>query len=164
MRRCLFSIIILLLTGIIAFGQNVTVDDIIAANKPEQFSAAFVQTKHSSLLKDNLVSKGSIVLTKPGKIHIEMTAPEAKVSDYDSFEEMKGFGRRSPSEKDFDITLLEGDGYILKMIPRRSALRQAFTQIVVYVNVNTLIVNKIIVYSRGGDVTTLEFSDIKTVK
>ncbi len=161
MKSKVLILLFLLFSAISMRGQEGKINDILNSNRPRKFSADFIQIKQSALLEKELVSTGRITLEKSGQIHIETITPEQKVTDYNSDDTGKNYGFRLPSEKDFDITLLEGDGYILKMIPKRGNLRQIISQIIVHTDSQTQIANKLMILFRNGDLIQLEFSDIK---
>ena len=82
-------------------------DKIKAANMPrETLQATWHQVKRSTLLVEDLVSEGRVYIQQPDLLRWETTSPVQRVSVMAPGQARGRF--RLPTEKDFDINILEG--------------------------------------------------------
>ena len=160
MRRILL-IATLLLTALTASAQDALLERLKAANTFETLQLSFVQTRHSAMLTEDLTSEGRLVIAAPDRIRWEVLKPYRSV--FTSSGELSVAGRRFriPTEKDFTVTVLEGEDVSLKLLPLRRDLKQLLREVIVHADKNTLRIRSALLISPDGDWTRLEFKDIR---
>ncbi len=122
--------------------------------------ADWSEVKRSSLLAEDLKCSGKVYLKEPSWIRWETTAPFQKVSILSGASEPRG-RFRIPTEKDFEVSLLESEVYSVSLKPLRRDLRQMLEQIVLTVDKGTLILQKVTLITPSGDVSEITFTDVR---
>ena len=136
-------------------------DKIKAANMPrETLQATWHQVKRSTLLVEDLVSEGRVYIQQPDLLRWETTSPVQRVSVMAPGQARGRF--RLPTEKDFDINILEGEEYLVQLTPIRRDLKKMIGQIDLHVDPATLKLRFLTMTSPEGDWTRIEFTDVKT--
>ena len=158
MKR-LIPILFLLCLGTFSRAQEDVLSRILEVNTFSSLQASFTQVRHSSLMTENLESRGKVWLLAPDKVRWEVTAPFSKVTVFNG-DIPSGRRFRLPSEKDFSASVVEGDGLSVVLVPLRRDLKQLFRQIVLTVDPETLLVRKALLVNPEGDWTSLSFSDV----
>ncbi len=150
--------------------------------------ADFTQTRHSPLLKGNLVSTGSISFMAPQKLRWEVRTPSPSVlvinggkvmsssqkgtttRDISADRRFQGIARNITRASSgpfidtsaFDVSVLEGDDeWIFRMTPLRRDLAGLFKEIVISAGKESFLVEKAILLDGDGGSTTLEFSNLR---
>ena len=136
---------------------------IFQANMHSSLQANWNQTRHSEFFADNLLSSGVVYMKQPDKLRWEVSSPVQSVSI------MAGGASRSrfrfPEAKDFDTKILDSDKeYSIILQPKRGDLQQFFSQVILKVEKNRLLIKSALINGDGGDWTLLEFSSIQTDK
>ena len=144
--RKLLLIGLLLCAGFSARAQEDVFSKVKEASLPSTLEASFVQTRHSELLSEDLVSRGHVWLQQPDKVRWEVTSPKFRL----------------PSEKDFKVTVLSSEELTLLLEPLRGDFRQLFTQIILKADPESFRVRSILLKGLDGDSTFIEFQDIRT--
>ena len=136
-------------------------EQIKAANLPEKsFMATWHRVQHSSMLVNELESEGKVYLLAPDKIRWETTEPVKSVSILSP--DAGNRGRfRLPTEKDFNITVLEGDNYTVRLDPVRRDLKQMLGQIALTVDRKSLKILYVMIVTPEGDWQRIEFSKVE---
>lgn len=141
-------------------------DDILArlkaANTYETLEASFVQTRHSALLTEDLVSEGRMVLASPDRLRWEVRKPYKSVFVSEGELAIRGRRFRMPTDKDFTATALEGEDLAVKLVPVRRDLKSVFREIVVHADKQSLQIRSALLITPDGDWTLLEFKDVVT--
>lgn len=160
---------VLLLASLVLSAQDALVERVKAANTFETLQLSFVQTRHSAMLTEDLVSEGRMVMAAPDRIRWEMLKPYRSLfvsggsdSSGPSGSGMTKKGFRMPTEKDFTVTALEGEDITLTLVPVRRDLKQLFRQVVVRADKKTLQIRSALLVTPDGDWTLLEFKDVRT--
>lgn len=111
-------------------------DDILArlkaANTCETLETSFVQTRHSAMLTEDLVSEGRMVLASPDRLRWEVQKPFKSVFVSQGELAIRGRRFRMPTDKDFTATALEGEDLAVKLVPVRRDLKSLFREIIVH--------------------------------
>lgn len=201
MKRVLLYIICLL-TIVSAFGQNgkelvgdqrVKVISEITKNTVgiQSLSCQFTQTKQSSLLVDNAVSKGEMSYSRPKSMRWEYTSPYsyALVVEGDSLSMTGAEGSKKPNqnanrmmkemssliigsingdrlfdERTFSINIYEETGcYRVKMNPKRKDMQRMFQNITFLFGSDDYTVRSVVLTEKSGDATTIYFENL-TIK
>ena len=140
-------------------------DDILArlkaANTYETLETSFVQTRHSAMLTENLVSEGRMVLASPDRLRWEVQKPFKSVFVSQGELAIRGRRFRMPTDKDFTATALEGDDLAVKLIPVRRDLKSLFREIIVHADKKSLRIQSALLISPDGDWTLLEFKNVR---
>ncbi len=155
------------------------------ANAATQTIASdFTQTKHLSLLAENIKSKGKFYFKKEGKVRIEYTSPftylmvmnNGQVMVKDEQKTNKINTRNSKAMQsvnrimidcmqgtvfqntDFNTSAYENNtGYMLSMQPATDAVKKMFRQIDVYMDKKNFDVTRLTMTEQGGDFTDMDF-------
>ena len=135
---------------------------ILAANTFTTLEASFEQVRHSSMLTEDLTSRGKLWLCAPDKMRWEVTSPIRKVSVFNgAVPSARRF--RLPSEKDFSAVTTEEDGLMtVTLIPQQRDYQRMFRSVALTVDAGTLLVRKVLLVHADGDWTSLSFSDVHT--
>lgn len=150
-------------------------------------SADFTETTETPLLKEPLVARGRVFLTKPDSVLWEYTAPEpmrfviAKDEYIGLFPERKraekrdmkrwserifryfGLGQSSKElEKIYDIELRKGAAenggdYLLALTPRKHRMKKAVEEVLLSVDGKTMLPSKIAYEAKDGSRRTIVF-------
>ncbi|MBQ6761404.1 MAG: outer membrane lipoprotein carrier protein LolA [Bacteroidales bacterium] len=161
MRRLILFIAAMVLS-LSASAQPEILDRLKEANAYETLQLSFVQTRHSAMLADNLVSEGRLYLASPDRVRWEVMKPFHSVFVSQGELAIRGRRFRMPSEKDFSATVLEGEDYSIKLIPLRRDLKSLFREIVIHADKRSLQIRSAVLVNPDGDWTLLEFKDILT--
>ena len=141
-------------------------DDILArlkaANTYETLETSFVQTRHSALLTEDLVSEGRMVLASPDRLRWEVQNPYRSVFVSEGELAIRGRRFRMPTDKDFKATALEGEDLAVKLVPVRRDLKSLFREIIVHADKKSLQIRSALLITPDGDWTLLEFKDVVT--
>lgn len=119
----------------------------------------FTQTKHTSLLDEDLVSKGHVTIDAPKTIVWEVTSPYQKVStiDISSDKRMQAMSRKAEFSKKVYVS---DKKYKVVLTPLKRDLKQLFKTIEA-----TFLENgdaeKVVMTDSAGDTTTIEFRNVK---
>lgn len=150
---------LLLLVGAVASAQEpLTLEQVLAANSAPTVKATWHQVRHTELLTENLESDGVLYLEQPDNLRWETLSPVHQLSVF-SGESPKG-RFRMPTEKDFRVSLLEGEEYTFILTPLRRDLKQLFSSVTLKVQRGSLQIQSALLSSVDGDWTFIEFRDI----
>ena len=155
-------IFVLLLAGLAASAQNDILDRLKAANTFETLQLSFVQTRHSAMLTEDLVSEGRMVVAAPDRLRWEVQKPYRSVFVSEGELSIRGRRFRIPTEKDFTATALEGEDLAVKLVPVRRDLKSVFREIIVHADKKSLQIRSALLITPDGDWTLLEFKDVVT--
>lgn len=125
-----------------------------------RLTADFVQTRHSSLLAEDMVSRGKMTLNAPEILVWEYSAPSQKRSEV----KLAGNARYAAMSRkgDFSRTVLGGNGeWKICLKPLKRDLKQLFSSIEVWMDAASGEYSKVILTETSGDSTTLEFSNVR---
>ena len=169
-------------------------DDLFARGRAAQaatksISASFTETSVSSLLRDPLVSTGTLVATLPIRVVMSYSSPTVKTVALDDTrlvvargagqarEEIniaetqrrvqKYFGEASPKQlrELFTITLSsdpKADAHRLEMVPRRRQIGEGIDRLRIWIDRTRLVMTRMVLDYPGGDSKTLDLHDIRT--
>lgn len=152
-------------------------------------AASFVETTTSSLLREPLVARGTLIAAKPLRVLMTYTSPTAKTIRLDETKLIVAWPGRSDREevdiadmqrrvqkyfvdasenelrKSFEITLSSDraldDAYRLDMIPKRKQIRDGLVALRIWIDRTRLVMVKMVMEYPGGDSRTLELHDIQ---
>ena len=139
-------------------------DDVWARVKEVNFPKKSLQASwnriyRSPMLQDDILSEGKVYLRQPDALRWETEKPVKRVTELDS---TQGKGRfRMPDEKDFKITVLEGDTYSVQLTPLRRDLKQLVGQITLTVEKKSYKLLYVTILGVDGDWTQITFSNVK---
>lgn len=139
-------------------------DDVWARVKDVNFPKKSLQASwnriyRSPMLQDDILSEGKVYLRQPDALRWETEKPVKRVTELDS---TQGKGRfRMPDEKDFKITVLEGDTYSVQLTPLRRDLKQLVGQITLTVEKKSYKLLYVTILGVDGDWTQITFSNVK---
>ena len=150
------------LLALTASAQNDILARLKAANTFETVQLSFVQTRHSAMMTEDLVSEGRMVLASPDRLRWEVQKPFSSVFVSEGELAIRGRRFRMPTDKDFTATALEGDDLAVKLVPVRRDLKSLFREIIVHADKKSLQIRSALLISPDGDWTLLEFKDIRT--
>lgn len=114
---------------------------------------------HSPMLQENILSEGTVSLVQPDRLRWETLKPVNRVTLLDGQQDRGRF--RLPQEKDFKVTVLEGDTYSVQLNPLRRDLKQLVGQIVLTVEKKTYKLLNVTILGVDGDWTQITFSNVK---
>jgi outer membrane lipoprotein-sorting protein len=169
-------------------------DDLFARGRVAQAAmksvrASFTETSVSSLLRDPLVSTGTVVATLPIRVVMSYSSPTVKTVALDetrlivdrgqgqSREEInitdtqrrvqKYFGEASAKQlrELFTINLssdLKTDAHLLEMVPRRKQMAEGIDRLRIWIDRTRLVMTRMVLDYPDGDSKTLELHDIRT--
>jgi outer membrane lipoprotein-sorting protein len=190
----LTAIAMLGLAGAAPHQNSDPLDDLFARGRAAQaatksISASFTETSVSSLLRDPLVSTGTLVATLPIRVVMSYSSPTVKTVALDDTrlviargpgqprEEIniadtqrrvqKYFAEASPKQlrELFTITLssdLKADAHRLEMVPRRKQMAEGIDRLRIWIDRTRLVMTRMVLDYPGGDSKTLELHDIRT--
>ena len=169
-------------------------DDIYRRGQPLEQSiktirARFIETTTSSLLKDPLVSEGTLLAVRPADILLNYTKPEKKLLRIDAktllfiwpdkklrqsqdiresqARMQKYFVDKSPDElrRHFTITAVVDPAkpgtWRIDMIPKRKQIQQGVTKIQLWITERTSMLSTMVLTFAGGDTKTMAFTDVE---
>lgn len=114
---------------------------------------------HSPMLQEDILSEGTVSLVQPDRLRWETLKPVNRVTELDGTQERGRF--RLPQEKDFKVTVLEGDTYSVQLTPMRRDLKQLAGQVVLTVEKKTYKLLNVTILGVDGDWTKITFSNVK---
>lgn len=150
--------------------RQAAIDRILQANDLRtslQFN--FIMTRHSSLLTEDLVSRGKAAFSFPDKVRWEVEQPRPSVfvmngaaGDRRRQTLLRNVARLSEggliNETDFDVTVYETPQLCqVDLVPQRRDLGQLFTRITLLTDPATGALRSVVLTETGGDITELEF-------
>ena len=160
MRRLLLISLSLCLWLLPAAAQELPLlDRILAANMPSTLQARWTQVRHSSLLEENLESRGIVALQQPDLLRWEVQSPVVSVTVLNAASARRF---KLPTAADFKATVLEDRQYTVLLEPLRRDLRPLFERIVLQVDKSTLQILDVVLTEPGGDWSRIAFTDVKT--
>ena len=162
MMKRLIILLSFLALSLSASAQNDILDRLKAANAFETLQLSFVQTRHSAMLTDDLVSEGRMFLASPDRLRWEVQKPYRSVFVSEGELAVRGRRFRIPTEKDFTATALEGEDLAVKLVPVRRDLKSVFREIIVHADKKSLQIRSALLVTPDGDWTLLEFKDVVT--
>lgn len=125
-----------------------------------RLTADFLQTRHSSLLAEDMVSKGKMELEAPETIVWEYSSPAAKRSEIN----LSGNARYAALSRkgDFSRSVLTGEKeWMICLEPLKRDLRHLFARIEVRMDKVSGEYTAVVLTEVSGDSTTLEFSNVR---
>ncbi len=160
-----------------------------AARTTTSLESGFIQTKELSVIKDQIVSKGTFYLKKTRLLRWEYTDPFAYliifnkdriyVKDEDKenhislqsnkvFREVNNIligavqGTLLSDTKNFQCSITDlGNQFQATMVPLSPRIKETLSEIILYFNKNDYTVDKLVMREVSGDYTKIEFSDRK---
>ena len=162
MMKRLIILLSCLLAAFSASAQNDILDRLKAANSFETLQLSFVQTRHSAMLTEDLVSEGRMFLASPDRLRWEVRKPYRSVFVSEGELAVRGRRFRIPTEKEFTATALEGEDLAVKLVPVRRDLKSVFREIIVHADKKSLQIRSALLVTPDGDWTLLEFKDVVT--
>lgn len=161
-----------------------------AAAAMPSMTCDFTQTKHLSMLREKMVSKGKMYYRKPDRLRWEYVSPYkytfilngSKVSvagnkrndvidtrNNKLFKEIARImmstvtGRALSDTGDFTITIDETTtAWNVTLVPKRKNIRQMFSKIILKFRRSDCQVQQIELYEKNGDRTEIKLQNIKT--
>ena len=150
----------------------------------------FTQQKTMAMLAEPTVSEGIMSYTAPDKMRWEYTSPysfalvvdgEKITKITDGNEELldaksgrmyqglvniimsSATGKKMFDSSMFDVVINEdGEYWKASMTPRKRDMKRMFNQLFFYFDKQTYVISKVVMTEAGGDITTIQFFDIKT--
>ncbi len=193
MRRFLAIIVCCVSALMTVSGQSALSADVVeklsrAAADVETMTCRFVQTKHLSLLADEMVSRGTMSFKRPGLMRWEYTSPYSYRFVFDGDKVFVGndsrsnvmdaksnkmfgqiarimistvTGRLADAKADFDIAVGgTSESPILTLTPRRREIKQLLKSVDLVLDSSARMVTRISLREKNGDVTDIVLSDI----
>ncbi len=123
-------------------------------------SCSFVQTKHTALLEEDLVSRGRMSVEAPATLVWEYTSPAPKtyttnLNDNRRFQAMA-------RKKDFSREVFSGaKEWKIVLTPLKRDLKQLFAGIEVWMDKASGEFTRVVMTDPNGDTTKIEFSNVK---
>ena len=124
----------------------------------ESLQASWQRIYRSPLLQEEVYSEGVVYIKNPDRLRWETHKPSYRLTLADGTEPRGRF--RLPREKDFKISVLEGEHYSIKLEPLRRDMKQLVGQIVLVVEKNTYKLLYVNIRGVDGDWTQLSFSNL----
>lgn len=127
-------------------------------NFPKQsLQASWQRIYKSPMLQDAVESEGTVALNQPDKVRWETLKPVQHLTELDGTQR----GRfRLPTEKDFKVTVLEGDQYTVQLEPVRRDLKQLVSQIALTVEKKTYKLLYVTILGVDEDWTQITFTNV----
>ena len=127
-------------------------------NFPKQsLQASWQRIYKSPMLQDAMESEGKVALTQPDQVRWETLKPVQYLTVLDGTQR----GRfRLPTEKDFKVSVLEGDQYTIQLEPVRRDLKQLVGQIALTVEKKTYKLLYVTILGVEGDWTQITFTNV----
>ena len=128
-------------------------------NFPQKsLQASWQRVYKSPLLQYAVESEGKVSLTQPDQVRWETLKPVQRVIVLDGTQPRGRF--RLPTEKDFKVTVLEGDQYTVQLDPVRRDLKQLVGQIALTVEKKTYKLLYVTILGLDGDWTQITFTNV----
>ena len=128
-------------------------------NFPKQtLQASWSRIYKSPMLQDALESEGTVALQQPDQVRWETLKPVKRVTVLDGTQPKGRF--RLPTEKDFKVTVLDGDTYTIQLEPLKRDLKQLVGQISLTVEKKTYKLLYVTILGVDGDWTQITFSNV----
>ena len=160
-----------------------------AAASMQCMNCRFTQQKTMAMLTEPTVSEGLMVYNAPDKMRWEYTSPYAfalvvngdkitkitdgneEILDAKSGRMYQGIvsiimssatGQKLFDKSMFDVEITDdGDFWRADMKPKKNSMKRMFTMLTFYFSKNDNIINKVEMKEASGDVTTIQFYDMK---
>lgn len=160
-----------------------------AAASMQCMNCRFTQQKTMAMLTEPNVSEGLMVYNAPDKMRWEYTSPYAfalvvngdkitkitdgneEILDAKSGRMYQGIvsiimssatGQKLFDKSMFDVEITDdGDFWRADMKPKKNSMKRMFTMLTFYFSKNDNIINKVEMKEASGDVTTIQFYDMK---
>ena len=160
-----------------------------AAASMQCMNCRFTQQKTMAMLTEPTVSEGLMVYNAPNKMRWEYTSPYAfalvvngdkitkttdgneEILDAKSGRMYQGIvsiimssatGQKLFDKSMFDVEIIDdGDFWRADMKPKKNSMKRMFTMLTFYFSKNDNIINKVEMKEASGDVTTIQFYDMK---
>ena len=160
-----------------------------AAASMQCMNCRFTQQKTMAMLTEPTVSEGLMVYNAPNKMRWEYTSPYAfalvvngdkitkttdgneEILDAKSGRMYQGIvsiimssatGQKLFDKSMFDVEIIDdGDFWRADMKPKKNSMKRMFTMLTFYFSKNDNIINKVEMTEASGDVTTIQFYDMK---
>ena len=128
-------------------------------NFPQQsLEASWSRIYRSPMLQDPVQSEGTVALRQPDQVRWETLKPVQRVTVLDGTQPRGRF--RLPTEKDFKVTVLDGDQYTIQLDPVKRDMKQLVNQIALTVDKKTYKVLNVTILGVDGDWTQITFSNV----
>lgn len=152
--------------------------------------ARFTETTESSLLRDPIVARGTLIAEWPTRIRLEYETPEQRLVIVDDrrlvmvtpgrrerFDRditsaqarvRKYFVDKSPAElrRQFAITATRdarpSEAYRIVMVPKRKQIRQGLSELHLWIDARTLLLRRMQMFFPDGDSRTFTLEDVRT--
>lgn len=149
----------------------------------------FVQTKTVKMLRSNIVSRGVMYYGKPNKLRWEYTTPykytfilngqtvwlkntkgnsKIDVAQSKVFKEITRImmssvlGTCVSNNRDFKVSLQgNGNSWRAVMVPRKNPMKQMFSSITVYFDMQKSMVTAVRMVEKNGDTTNIKLTNVK---
>ena len=123
-------------------------------------SCNFVQTKHTAMLEEDLVSKGRMSVEAPATLVWEYTSPSQKsyTTNLNDNRRYQAMARK----KDFSREVFSGaKEWKIVLTPLKRDLKQLFAGIEVWMDKASGEFTRVVMTDPNGDTTKIEFSNVK---
>jgi outer membrane lipoprotein-sorting protein len=159
-------------------------------SKLRTMHARFTETTESTLLRNPVVARGTLVAEWPTRIRLEYDTPERRIvvvddrrlvmvtpGRHERFDRditsaqarvRKYFVDKTPAElrRQFAITATGGarpsDAYRIVMVPKRKQIRQGLSELRLWIDARTLILRRMQMIFPDGDSRTFTLEDVRT--
>lgn len=160
------------------------------AARMSSMTCNFVQVKTLKMVRSKVVSRGNMYYSRPGKLRWEYTSPyrytfilngqtvwlkNSRGSNRINVEQSKMFkeitrimmssalGTCVSNNRDFKVSLQgHGNSWQAVMTPKRSPMKQMFSQIVVHFDMARSMVSSVRMVERNGDTTVIQLKNVRT--
>lgn len=192
MRR-LFTIICMALVSAVLFAQDsgtLAKAIIDKAASVKSIDCDFTQTRHVSIMDEDMISKGHMSYAAPSHLEWAYTSPNpmelvldgetvtittaGKSSTADTrqnrmYREISRLlmgsisGSALTDSKTFATAVTRDKGFIVaELVPKKAELKRMWSKMTMYFNASTMIADRIEILEAGGDTTTIVFTNIRT--
>lgn len=159
-KHILAVVAVLLAGAISARAQEDVWTRVKEVNFPkERLDARWHRTYVSPMLQEPVESEGTVSIRQPDYLRWETIKPAPRVTELDATQPKGRF--RMPSEKDFNVLVLESDVFSVQLTPIRRDLKQLIIQVVLRVNKKTFELQDVTILGADGDYTFITFEDIE---
>jgi len=161
-----------------------------ATKKLKTIDASFTQTKEMKMMKDKMTAEGAMHYDCRGNLKWEYTSPyyclfslennkvtvkADKSKEKSSIPGAKMFqgiaqvmmgsisGKGLQNTSEFDIDMYTQDGqWMAYLSPKKPRFKRFISQMRLFFDKKTLMVNKVVIVEKGGDRTIIEMHNMKT--